>query len=331
MNELKIENLEKTYGNTTIFKGINKTVQAGEFVTLVGASGCGKTTLLKILLGSETPTKGSITIDNKPIVAEPSADRGIVFQRYSVFPHLTVLDNVLIGTEFKTAPFLSKIFGSKFHHAKSQALALLDTIGLSHVIRKYPHQLSGGMQQRLALAQSIFKAPKLLLLDEPFGALDPGIRKDMHELIHRLWIENQLTIFMVTHDIQEGFKLGSRLWVFDKLISNTPSSEVEDNHTSQLNQSPAIITYDIPLNSDTIQQPLTPTSLEVVESKNIRDATINSRTATIRLPEEAPKETIKETPTPPQSQTKTTISPLDLLSCQHHKCSKMEKQRYPFL
>ena len=247
MKKIKIQNLCKSYGEHPVFKNINKTVNAGEFVTLVGASGCGKTTFLKILLGSESATSGQVTIDDSTIKAEPSVDRGIVFQKYSVFPHLTVLDNVLIGAEFKNAPVFSKLFGSSYHTSKQQALALLNAMGLDHVLNRYPHHLSGGMQQRLSLAQSIFKAPKLLLLDEPFGALDPGIRKDMHELIMSLWKDNELTIFMVTHDIQEGFKLGSRLWVFDKLL---PQTQENTQKTADHHLHPAVITYDLPLNKE---------------------------------------------------------------------------------
>lgn len=114
---------------------------------------------------------------------------------------------------------------------------MIDAVGLSASINKYPHELSGGMQQRLALAQSLIKKPRILLLDEPFGALDPGIRADMHQLVIRLWREHKLTVFMITHDIKEGFYLGTRLWVFDK-----------DRHDPQAPGAyGARITYDLPV------------------------------------------------------------------------------------
>jgi NitT/TauT family transport system ATP-binding protein len=216
MSYIEIKNVWKEYSDLVVLEGLNKKVERGEFVTIVGASGCGKTTFLKMLLGTESPSRGSILLDGKPIVAEPSPDRGVVFQRYSVFPHMTALDNVMASMEFEQSPLLARLMGGKRTKAKQQALEMLEAVGLSHAVNKYPHELSGGMQQRLAIAQSLIKQPRILLLDEPFGALDPGIRADMHQLVLKLWRELQLTVFMITHDIKEGFYLGTRLWVFDK-------------------------------------------------------------------------------------------------------------------
>ncbi len=217
MNFLSIENLYKSYGENLVLERLNLTVEQGEFVSMVGASGCGKSTFLNMLLGKEKQTKGKIVFEGKELTQEPDAERGIVFQKYSVFPHLTVLQNVMIADEFSHSPILGWTFGKSKKEIKQKAMSFIDAVGLSPAIKKYPHELSGGMQQRLAIAQALMKAPKILLLDEPFGALDPGIRADMHELILDIWQKNKLTIFMVTHDIQEGFKLGSRLWVFDKI------------------------------------------------------------------------------------------------------------------
>lgn len=237
MSYIKIDHLWKEYGDQVVLEQISNTVEEGEFITIVGASGCGKTSFLKLMLGTESASRGVIRLNGEPIVAEPSADRGIVFQRYSVFPHLTVLQNVLIGSEFKNSSVLSFLFGEKKKKAREEAIALLEAVGLSHALDKYPHELSGGMQQRLALAQSLIKKPRILLLDEPFGALDPGIRKDMHQLVLGLWKKYKLTIFMITHDIEEGFHLGTRLWVFDK-----------DRYDPQApNAYGAKITYDIPV------------------------------------------------------------------------------------
>ncbi len=234
---IQAKNIWREYGANIVLENVNATIYEGEFITIVGASGCGKTTFLKMLLGMDAPTRGQLLLDDKPISDEPNADRGIVFQRYSVFPHLTVLKNVTVGIEFADAPILAKLFGNKQRSVTQRAKEILDLVGLSHALNKYPFELSGGMQQRLAIAQSLIKKPRILLLDEPFGALDPGIRKDMHELTLNLWRETGLTIFMVTHDLQEGFYLGTRLWVFDK--------HRVDPHNP--NRYGAQITYDIPV------------------------------------------------------------------------------------
>ncbi len=214
---IAIRNLWKEYGDQVVLERINLEVAAGEFCTIVGASGCGKTTFLRLLLGEEAPSRGQMLLDGQPLPAEPGPDRGIVFQRYSVFPHLTVLRNVLLGLELKAAPLTGRLFGATRREALERSRQMLDAVGLGRALDKYPSELSGGMQQRLALAQSLVMHPEILLLDEPFGALDPGIRADMHELVGRLWRENDLTVFMITHDLREGFHLGTRLLVFDKL------------------------------------------------------------------------------------------------------------------
>ncbi|MDO3383413.1 ABC transporter ATP-binding protein [Gilvimarinus algae] len=214
---IAIDKLWKEYGDNVVLENISKTVQAGEFVTLVGTSGCGKSTFLKMLLGMETATRGRLLMDGAPIRTEPDQTRGIVFQQYSVFPHLNVLSNVIIAREFEHSPLMGKLFGRQKTQVIEEARALLEKVGLANAALKYPHELSGGMRQRLAIAQALIRKPRVLLLDEPFGALDPGIRADMHKLILELWREHQLTVFMVTHDLAEGFYLGTRLWVFDKV------------------------------------------------------------------------------------------------------------------
>jgi NitT/TauT family transport system ATP-binding protein len=225
MSLLKLKNVGKNYGNQVVLERINVNVNEGEFVTIVGASGCGKTTFLKMLLGTETHSKGEFLLDGKTMPDEPSPERGIVFQRYSVFPHLTVLENVCLGAEFEHSRFFGWVLGSKRKKIKEDAQTMLEKVGLGASLNKYPHQLSGGMQQRLAFAQALLKKPRILLLDEPFGALDPGIRAEMHELITELWRENRLTIFMITHDLKEAFGLGSRLWVFNKVRHDTQAPD----------------------------------------------------------------------------------------------------------
>ncbi|RMR28883.1 ABC transporter, ATP-binding protein [Pseudomonas syringae pv. coriandricola] len=240
MSFICVRNVWQQYDDQVVLEGLNLDVAEGEFCTLVGASGCGKSTFLRLLLGQETPSRGLITLDGKALRDEPDASRGVVFQRYSVFPHLSVLDNVALGLELPRASWSGRLFGRAKREARQQAAQLLGKVGLGHALDKYPTQLSGGMQQRLAIAQALIMKPRVLLLDEPFGALDPGIRKDMHHLLLELWRETKLTVFMVTHDLSEGFNLGTRLLVFDKVR--------HDPH--EPGAYGARITYDIPLNSE---------------------------------------------------------------------------------
>ncbi|MDY7025740.1 MAG: ABC transporter ATP-binding protein [Pseudomonadota bacterium] len=234
---IEVKNLWKRYGDNVILENVNVTVNDGEFITLVGTSGCGKSTFLKLLLGSETPSQGGLFIDEKPLIAEPNPERGIVFQQYSVFPHLRVLDNVIMAASFRQSHFTGRLFSTRKKLAEDEAAELLHQVGLGHALKQYPHELSGGMRQRLAIAQALISKPRVLLLDEPFGALDPGIRKDMHQLLLSLWQKHQLTVFMVTHDLKEGFYLGTRLWVFDKVRHDPQSPHAFG----------ARITYDIPV------------------------------------------------------------------------------------
>jgi len=225
MATVSVRHVWKEYGAQVVLENVRLEIADHEFVTIVGASGCGKTTFLKMLLGMEQPSRGQILIDGEPIRPEPDPDRGVVFQRYSSFPHLTVLENVMLGLELKSAKFAGRLFGGGRRAAREQALAMLESVGLAHARDRYPAQLSGGMQQRLSIAQAVICKPKILLLDEPFGALDPGVTADMHQLILRLWEENRMTIFMVSHDIQESFQLGTRLLTFDKLRHDPQAPE----------------------------------------------------------------------------------------------------------
>ncbi len=234
---LEARNLWKSYGDTVVLERINMRVKEGEFVTLVGTSGCGKSTFLKMLLGTETPSQGQLLLDGVPVVDEPGPDRGIVFQQYSVFPHMTVLANVMASRGFQRRGLTGHLFGASRRAARAEAEQMLQRVGLGHALDKYPHELSGGMRQRLAIAQALLAKPRILLLDEPFGALDPGIRKDMHVLVLELWREYKLTVFMVTHDLKEGFYLGTRLWVFDK-VRHDPDAP---------NAYGASITFDLPV------------------------------------------------------------------------------------
>ena len=237
MARVSVQHVWKKYGAHVVLENLTFEVADNEFVTIVGASGCGKTTFLRMLLGTEQPSKGRILIDGEPIRPEPDPARGIVFQRYSLFPHLTVMGNLLLGLELRRAWLLGRLFGAARREAMRRAESMLEEVGLAAARDRYPAQLSGGMQQRLSIAQAVIAEPKILLLDEPFGALDPGITGDMHELIRRLWRENGMTIFMISHDIQESFKLGTRLLTFDKLRHDPQAPEAYG----------AGITYDLPL------------------------------------------------------------------------------------
>jgi NitT/TauT family transport system ATP-binding protein len=213
---LSLRDIWVEYGDKIVLERVNLDVAAGSFVSIIGPSGAGKSSLLRIVLGQEAPTRGSILLDGTPLAPECGPDRGVVFQRYSVFPHLSVLRNTVFGLECAQAPLSARLFGAARRAADEEATAMLEAVGLRDSLHLYPAQLSGGMQQRLAIAQALIKRPRILLLDEPFGALDPGIRADMHALITRLWRDYSLTIIMVTHDIREAFTLGTRVLALDK-------------------------------------------------------------------------------------------------------------------
>jgi len=213
---LSLSNVWVEYGDKVVLERISLDIAEGSFVSIIGPSGAGKSSLLRVILGQDQPSRGTITLDGQPLPRECGPDRGVVFQRYSVFPHLTVLGNTLLGLEFAAAPLTARLLGSARRAAIAEAEAMLAAVGLADSMTLYPSEMSGGMQQRLAIAQALIKRPRILLLDEPFGALDPGIRTDMHALITRLWREFGLTIVMVTHDIKEAFGLGTRVLTLDK-------------------------------------------------------------------------------------------------------------------
>ena len=213
---LSLRDVWVEYGDKIVLERVSLDVEAGSFVSIIGPSGAGKSSLLRLILGQEAASRGSVMLDGAPLLPECGPDRGVVFQRYSVFPHLSVLRNTLFGIECAQAPFTARLFGSARRTAIAEATEMLNAVGLGDSLHLYPAQMSGGMQQRLAIAQALIKRPRILLLDEPFGALDPGIRADMHVLITRLWRDYSLTIVMVTHDIREAFALGTRVLTLDK-------------------------------------------------------------------------------------------------------------------
>jgi len=180
----------------------------GEFITMIGPSGCGKSTILNIIAGFLLPTEGEVLIKGKPIQG-PGRDRGMIFQQYSSFPHLTVLENVLFGLDVN-----KRALGTDRTARLKRAEELVAQVGLGDHRRKYPHQLSGGQQQRVAIARSLAMEPQVLLMDEPFSALDEPTRLEMQELVVELWHRIKPTIFCVTHSVTEAVYLGERVWIF---------------------------------------------------------------------------------------------------------------------
>lgn len=206
---LWLEDVYKKYAEKVVLDDIDLAVAEGEIVTVVGPSGCGKSTLLRLILGQEFPTSGTILFEGEPI-GFADRTRGIVYQRYSLFRHRTVLGNVLEGPRL-SLPFLERRRREK--ELIDEAKHFLEKVHLSQDMDKYPHELSGGMRQRVAIAQSLIMKPKILLMDEPFGALDPSTRQSMQLFLLELWEDLGMTIFFVTHDLEEAVFLGTRVVV----------------------------------------------------------------------------------------------------------------------
>jgi sulfonate transport system ATP-binding protein len=188
-----------------VLDGLNLTVAPGEFVSIVGSSGCGKSTLLRLLIGLDTEYEGVIRVGGKP-VRGPSLDRGIVFQEHRLFPWLSVRDNVGLGLEN------SKLGATEKDKAIGEHIAL---VGLQGFENAYPHQLSGGMAQRAAIARALVNRPSILLLDEPFGALDALTRSRLQQELRRIWQAEKISMLLVTHDVDEAVYLGDRVVVLE--------------------------------------------------------------------------------------------------------------------
>ena len=213
---LYLENVYKSYGEKCVLDDIDLAVRAGEFCSLVGPSCCGKSTLLRIILGQEAATTGSVFIADES-VGLPDPARGIVFQKYSLYPHLTVLENVMLGRDLEQWPVGGFWRRSEI---RQEAEYYLEQVKLSDCFDKYPGELSGGMQQRAAIAQALIKRPKILLMDEPFGALDPGTREHLQIFLLELWEKYKMTIFFVTHDLEEAAFLATRLLVLSQFYTD---------------------------------------------------------------------------------------------------------------
>src|SRR5579872_3731078 len=216
-----IDGIRVAYGAPakTVLDGIDLQIQEGEFVCVLGQTGCGKSTLLRLVLGSELPCQGYISIEGRQHL-QPDRSRGYVPQKYSLFPDKTVLDNITFGAEVGAFSLFECFTPRYFRHRREfRALAMdyLRRIGLCESdAAKYPDQLSGGMQQRVAIAQALLTKPRILLMDEAFSALDPGTRKEMQRLIRSLWQATGTTVLFVTHNTHEALRLGTRVIVLAK-------------------------------------------------------------------------------------------------------------------
>ena len=206
---LSVKGVSRTFQSATggaptlALQSTDLTVQENDFITILGPSGCGKSTLLRIVAGLDQQSSGEVLLDGKRITG-PGADRGMVFQSYTLFPWLSVLDNVCFGLRERGLPRNQQV---------EQARAFLAKVGLSSFENHYPKQLSGGMQQRTALARALANKPRMLLMDEPFGALDHQTRELMQEMLLSIWEAERTTVLFVTHDIDEAVFMGSRVMV----------------------------------------------------------------------------------------------------------------------
>jgi ABC-type nitrate/sulfonate/bicarbonate transport system ATPase subunit len=202
-NILSIRGVERRFDTTLALQATNLEVAENDFITVLGPSGCGKSTLLRIVAGLDRQTAGEVLLDGRRIDG-PGADRGMVFQSYTLFPWLTVLDNVCFGLVERGLPREQQL---------DIAHGFLAKVGLKGFDKHYPKQLSGGMQQRTAIARALANDPRMLLMDEPFGALDHQTRELMQELLLGIWEEQRKTVLFVTHDIDEAVFMGSRVIV----------------------------------------------------------------------------------------------------------------------
>ena len=205
--KLEVCNLCKSFKTQskqlTVLQNINLKLYASEFVCVVGASGCGKSTLLNIIAGLSQPSSGEVRVDNE-VVLGPGPDRGMVFQSYTLYPWLTVAQNIGFG---------SRVRRLNSSERKQRIAYFLEVVGLTRFAKAYPNQLSGGMKQRVAIARALANEPEVLLMDEPFGALDAQTKEQMQQFLLDLWKQTNTTIWMITHDVEEAVFLSQRIYV----------------------------------------------------------------------------------------------------------------------
>jgi len=215
---LVIEDVSKFYttpkGPATVLSGVNLTVDSGEFICVIGHSGCGKSTLLNMVAGFSQPTSGSVRLNSQPI-SQPGPDRMMVFQNYALLPWRTAFENVYLAVN---AVYPNKPRGEKAAIVREH----LAMVGLSDAADKKPPQLSGGMKQRVAIARALSIRPQVLILDEPFGALDAITKEELQEELLKIWTDHQCTVLMITHDIDEALFLADRL----VMMTNGPAAKI---------------------------------------------------------------------------------------------------------
>jgi NitT/TauT family transport system ATP-binding protein len=235
---LQLDHVCKKFGNgpkaKLVLEDICFEILPGEFVALVGSSGSGKSTVMRLVAGLERPSAGAVLVDGKPVPG-PGSDRGMVFQKYSLYPWLTAGQNVAFGMELQ---------GRSRTDIRDRTDYFLEVVGLAGSARLMPRELSGGMQQRVAIARALAAEPKLLLLDEPFGALDLQIRESMQEFLHQLWQRTGLAALLITHDLEEAMLLAQRLHILAPRPGRIVRSlELPDNPSTLAHQrvSPAFL------------------------------------------------------------------------------------------
>lgn len=217
-NFLEFDQVSKVYrtvqGDYTVLEGIDLTIGEGEFICLIGHSGCGKSTLLSMVSGLNKPTMGEIRLKNQPIT-QPGPDRMVVFQNYCLLPWLTAYENIYLAVD--------EVYK---HKTKKEKKAIveehLELVGLTEAAQKKPSQISGGMKQRVAIARALATRPEVLIMDEPFGALDPITREELQEELLKIWQDHRATVLMITHDIDEALFLADKL----VMMTNGPAAKI---------------------------------------------------------------------------------------------------------
>jgi NitT/TauT family transport system ATP-binding protein len=236
--QLQVSNVCKSFGHgpqaKLVLDQVSFDLQGGQFLALVGSSGSGKSTVMRLIAGLDRPSSGTITLDGQA-VRGPGFDRGMVFQKYSLYPWLTAAQNVAFGMELQQR---------SRQDIRERTAYFLEVVGLADAGRLFPRELSGGMQQRIAIARALAAEPKVLLLDEPFGALDIQIRESMQEFLHVLWRQTGLTALLITHDLEEALLLAGQVHIMAPSpgrIVRSVTVELDRRDMAQLRLSPLFL------------------------------------------------------------------------------------------
>lgn len=235
---LSVSGVSKTFGDgrhaKLVLDDITLSIDSGEFVALVGSSGSGKSTVMRLIAGLERPSTGVIAMDGQP-VRGPGSDRGMVFQKYSLYPWMTAAQNVAFGMSLQGLPRAL---------VRERTAYFLEVVGLQNDARRLPKELSGGMQQRVAIARALAADPKVVLLDEPFGALDLQIRETMQEFLYELWQRSGITALLITHDLEEALLLAQRVHIMAPSpgrIVRTVEADLDRSNLAHLRMSPPFL------------------------------------------------------------------------------------------